>query len=359
MSQQKKLRYQEFAHRINVDAFEQAIGWEPEYTENDNDRGFCVFPDNHSNGDTTGKFAIHREMRVYNCWACGGGDLLSLTMKLMDMDVEPATHWLYQFCEEDARDDQEFLDEFLDAFRDVEQRVETLPYFNARVLEKFDDPLCNARLGDESFLDSRAISEDTAERYGVRYASSNFHPAPKRRAFAEHEDYVGPAMIFPHYWKQQLVGWQARWLDPERPEWVPKYTMTSDFPKENTVYGLDHLDGNTGLPYLVVESAPSVLFLASCGLQAVATFGSSVNEAQLRVLRRLQNGVILAPDNDGAGIKWENQITEYLKRYIEVWHLPPVNEDPGSDIGDLANEPNPSKALKLYLGQIYQPGIDL
>jgi hypothetical protein len=79
---QRRLKYSEFWDRINVDSFEEAIEWTPEYSHNDNDIGFCPFPENHSHGDTTGKFAIQREKRVYNCWVCGGGSLLLLDREL-------------------------------------------------------------------------------------------------------------------------------------------------------------------------------------------------------------------------------------------------------------------------------------
>ena len=51
--------------------------------------------------------------------------------------------------------------------------------------------------------------------------------------------------------------------------------------------------------------------------------------------------------------------SKYLKRYIDVWHLPPVGEKEGADIGDLALLSNPSQALEDYLCQKYLPGIDL
>lgn len=337
---QLKLRYSDFEDRINVDAFEEAIDWAPEHTHNDNDVGYCPFPENHAHGDTTGKFAIHREKRVYNCWACGGGSLLSLAMELKDLSMEEATKWLYEFTEKDVRSDREFADEFIDAFRDVEKRVETLPYFNQRVLDRHDDPL------PKEWLESRGIDRDVALRFNLRYNERMFRGVPRSPKFADHDDYEGPAILFPHTYKDRLVGWQCRWLDEERPEWVPKYTMTSDFPKENTLYGWDDLYyASSGEMVFVVESVPSVLFLASQGFEAVATFGSSVNDAQMRLLRSLSGGVILAPDNDAAGIKWRNSLTSALKRYIPIFSLPPVSNVPGADIGDLAS--NPDEVYKL------------
>jgi DNA primase len=352
MSQQK-LRYSEFWDRINVDAFEEAIGFEPTDERNGNDVGFCIWPENHSNGDTTGKFGIHREKRVYNCYVCGGGSLLSLVMELYDFDVDEATEWLYQFCEEDRRSDNEFVDEFLASFEDTQKRIATLPYFNERVLEQWDEPV------PAWWLDERGISPETVKEFNLRFNSAMRRPAPQKGRFSEADDYTGPAIVLPHYWKGRLVGWQCRWLDDDRPEWVPKYTMTTDFPKESTVYGYDQAMP-APCPVVVLESVPSALFAHSCGHPSVATFGSNVNDAQLRLLRRFGPGVILAHDNDNAGIKWRDSLTEYLKRYIPVWHLPPVSGEPGADIGDIASsEEFFGDALWEYLGLAYQPGIDL
>lgn len=360
MSQQK-LRYSNFWDRINIDAFEEAIGFEPIEERNGNDVGYCVFPENHANGDTTGKFGLHREKRVYNCYVCGGGDLLSLAMELKGFDVEEATHWLHQFCEEDTRSDGQFVDEFLEAFEDTQKRIDTLPYFNARVLENYDALL------PEEWLDKRGISEEVAYEYGVRYNSLMRRGAPAGGRYSEEEDYTGPAIILPHYWKSRLVGWQCRWLDEDRPDWVPKYTMTTDFPKESTIYGYDQALAGPPVAVVVVESVLSKLFLESCGHPSVATFGSNVNDAQMRLLRRFSAGVILAPDHDiprnpggkPAGIKWRDSLSEYLKRYIPVWHLPPLQGESGTDIGDIASYENFGDVLWDYLGQAYQPGVDL
>lgn len=62
-----KLRYSEFQDRIDIDAFEEAIGFVPISSSRGNDTGHCVFPENHAHGDSTGKFAIHRDKKVYNC----------------------------------------------------------------------------------------------------------------------------------------------------------------------------------------------------------------------------------------------------------------------------------------------------
>lgn len=342
---QQKIRYSQFWDRINVEAFCEAIGWQWEEEDSrSNLVGFCPFPQNHNHGDTTGKFAIHREGRVYNCWVCGGGDLLSLTMLLKDMDSDEATAWLYQFTDEDNRSDTEFTSEFLEAFRDVEKRVETLPYFNPAVLDQFKIDWANPPSAVIDYMESRWIDADTLMDFNVGYSNTILRRAPPRGKYAEDEDYFGPGIVFPHFWHDRLVGWQTRWLDDRRPDWIPKYTNTSDFPKENTLYAYHRCA--THEPIAVVESVPSALFIRAAGYAAVATYGSSINPAQMRLLRRFAQGVMLFPDGDGAGEKWARELSTGLKRYVPVYVTEPVGED--LDVGDLPKLAPDGDPWKLF-----------
>lgn len=345
-----KIRYSEFKHLVDVDQFEAAIGFTPLYSSGGNDTGQCLFPENHQNGDTTGKFAIHREKMVYNCWLCGGGSLLSLAMELYDFDVDEATHWMYQFATaNDTRTDADFRDYLLELLDDVDDRVETMPYFNERVLGRFT--------GSWEYFRTRGITDPVSEKYSLRYCDYMMKPAPLKQRdeglVKIDEDYYGPAAIFPHFWQGKLVGWQHRWMewDEERtktPKWLAKYTNTTDFPKHNTLFNYDNvLSANE--PVVVVESVPTVLFLASFGVPAVSHFGGDIKAEQLRLLRRFSQGVILAPDNDKTGDSMVRKATPYLERYIPVFHAEKVDLGPKADLGDYAKTAEPYVNLRDHL----------
>jgi hypothetical protein len=326
----KKLRYSEIAPRIDVESLEAALEWSPEFTDEEEDRGYCIFPENHQNGDTTGKFSINREKKVWGCWVCGGGSLLDLAMEVKNLDEDEALVFLLQYCD-DARSDSDFVDDFLAMFEDAEHRVKTLPYFNEKVLERW--PLAFEVEFTQSYLGRRYISEEMANGAGLRFAESYRKPSPPGGKFADDKDFYGPALIIPHYWQERLVGWQARSLTDERPEWVPKYINTHDFPKEHTIYGFHWLVHQHDMA-VVVESPMSALFLWSLDIPAVATFGDSVNDPQLRLLRRFQRGVYLWPDNDKAGRGFLKRASEYLLPYVPVYQVPFVGGEK-SDPGDL------------------------
>jgi DNA primase len=322
-----RVKYSQFEDRIDVPELCNAIGFNPEYEDaRGNLVGYCLFPDNHSNGDTTGKFAIHPDKKLYNCYVCGGGSLLSLVMELYSWDSETAENYLREFAG-DVRDDVSFVDDFLQAFaNDAEKRVESLPYFNPRVLEKWEYAY--------QYGASVGLNVDVIEDYNVLYAPEYVKPSPPKGKFADEPNYVGPAVVWPHYWHGRLVGWQARMMEDDRPEWVAKWINTVDLPRDSTLYGWHMVE--RGKKLHVVESAKTVLKLSQLGLEAVGTFGSNTNEAQLRLLRRFQHGIVLCPDNDKAGEQWFTRLYDYLRPYVPLEGVAPVDGAKG-DLADLSD----------------------
>lgn len=314
------LKYTDFADRIDYDALYEDLGWEPTFSSGSEDKGHCLMPQNHTHGDSTGKLAINREKGLYNCWVCGGGSLLSLAMEVKELTYQDATAYLYQFAD---KAQNETADEF---YRRVERLMTTpdeekkpLPFFNERVL---------TWVGPNEWFENRHISPEVAAFFKL-----GVHEEHRKYNARMGEEFVGPAAIFPHFWKGKLVGWQERWLTSNPPEWLGKYTNTTDFPRETTVWGYDFALKQKKPP-IIVESVVTALMLISEGYPAIATFGAQVTPDQLRHLRVFQQGVMLAPDNDGAGIKWLSTLTKYLERFIPVLHVPKVDGH-GSDLGDL------------------------
>jgi len=351
MTNFEKLRYRELVDRNNVDDFESAIGFEPLYKSGENDVGKCPMTNNHAHGDQTGKFAIHRGKKVYNCFKCGGGSLLSLVMELYDLDTEGATDWIRQYADEEARSAEHILEEFYEALQTfVKEKQKEIPYFNERVLEKYSDPT--------DWFEDRGISQEVIESYNLRCTKMTSKKAPIRNGERiDDDDYYGPAAIFPHYWHGKLVGWQNRWLeDPDTPKWLPKYTNTSDFPKSETLFNFDNVLETTE-PIIVCESVPTVLLLASHGYPAVSFFGGKISETQLGFLRRFQAGIILAPDNDKPGEEFLRKATDYLTPFTTVYHLPRVEVKPGADLGDLYDPENPRESRKDIVGLISEAYI--
>lgn len=311
--------YQEFAHRIDIDALEEAMGWEPIERTGDEDRGYCLdIYGLHKHGDTTGKFSINREKRVYHCWVCGGGSLLSLAMEFNSMSQDEATQWLYQFTSPQTISLAKEIDQILET---ESPRKEFFPQFNQKILTPWVQ-------NKHSWFNLKNIADKTREEFQLGFdpQALRFHRAGKETP------YEGPAIILPHFWQRKLVGWQSRWLDEGRPKWIPKYTNTSGFPKQETLWAYDRALQESEPP-IIVESVPTAAFLWSLGISSIATFGATVTKSQMRLLRKFQAGIIIAADNDQAGIEGRKELTNYLSRFIPIMWAP-LAKDESADLAD-------------------------
>lgn len=331
------MKYSEFVKDIDVDAMEEALGLQAIEVRKSESRHYCPLPlGGHKNGDTTGKFFINRDRKVYHCWICGGGSLVSLVCELKDCPPEEAIEFLWTFTRPKNQTVEDFKDEIFEVLGDCDpEEEEVLPHYSERVLEKYLE-------NDHEWFKERHISDEVKKRYGVCFAPDSKRYGPDRQV------YEGPSIILPHYWEGRLVGWQNRWLSSTRPKWVPKYTNTPDLPKKHTLFGWDQVKDEQEVPLVVVESVPTVLFLASQGVPSVATFGASVSDEQIAYLRRFQSGIIIAPDNDPAGAGCAYEMSSRLDKFIPVMQLPPVEGSEGADLGDL----DPSD-LQEFFQQVY------
>jgi DNA primase len=328
-----KFRYSNFVDRIDIDELEVALNFES--TEQDgrgNDIGHCPLPWGlHKHGDTTGKFAIHRDKKVYNCWVCGGGSLLDLAMAINDQTEEEAIEWLFQFTKPAEETGEKFKQRIQDKLAPKEQAKSVLPYYNPRILDKWTGKY-------DPWFSERGITEAAVDWLKLGFAEETVKYAPKKGGVPIDQPYHGPAIILPHFFKGQLVGWQHRWLDDDRPKWCNKYTNTTDFPRSQTLWGYD-IASKTPIVPTVVESVPTAAFLITIGYPTMATFGSAVNEAQIKLLRTFTQGVRLAPDKGDTEKYWK--AAGQLQRYVPVsWVNPPDELADREDLGDLVSTPH-------------------
>jgi DNA primase len=120
--------------------------------------------------------------------------------------------------------------------------------------------------------------------------------------------YRGTYIVVPYYEYEMLVYYQCRgFLNKkfEFPDEKVYHKNAGDF-----LWGFDNIEPNTYV--IVVESIFNAI---SIGESAVATGGASLKDGQISLLKALNpHTIILAPDNDGAGI-------ESLKDYWTLYKL--------------------------------------
>jgi hypothetical protein len=152
-------------------------------------------------------------------------------------------------------------------------------------------------------LDERRITKEIAKRYGVRWGQGWVIP-------------IWSPEPMPALW-----GWQFKRLD-----YVSNYPKAVK--KSTTLFGYRELESDT---VVLVESPLDVLRLAAVGVAAVAAYGAYVSNAQVTLLVEYADHVILALDNDKAGVEQTQKLFPKLCRRLPTTRVvyPEGIKDPG------------------------------
>lgn len=291
----------------------------------------CPLP-SHTGADTNPSFAINENKLAYNCFVCGGGSVANLVMETQGLEWEEALAWLLPYVAAATREDPTAFSLAIKRklYFDEEQSEFTMPYFKDSILKPWLD-------GPFDYYVDRGIPEHWCRVFKLGFDSNYTKYNPKTK-----EEWHGQAAIIPHFFEGNLVGYQAR-IVGDKPQGMPRFDNTSNFPKADTLYGYDYACANyltAGLcqPVYVCESALTADYIVSLeqGPVAVSTFGATVSKEQIHLLRRFPL-LVLAFDNDTAGRHATVSVMEALKRHTQVRVMNPVDVEKG-DLLDLPRE---------------------
>lgn len=312
----------------NIDSIIKKLNLDGGYADAKNEYWFpCPLPyGNHKHGDQNPSFSLNLETGQYNCFVCGGGSLIKLISEIKGISYEEAKGWLHD-PNEDADEFYERIQSYL-ANKTNKQEVNSafnFPYYEDSVLEDLEHrPM-------HSWFVENGISRDTVLNFKLLY------------------DPELPGIVFPHFWKGKLVGWQERDLNEVRKG--PKYKNTPHFPKRNTLFNVDFVYSDD---VIVVESPKTVCIMHSRGIEnVVATFGAEVNYEQTQALWKFKK-VTLWFDNDEAGYNATKRTISFLKNQVPLWVIPPIEEVAKGDPGDISPELMQEYLNKAMPYQIYE-----
>lgn len=271
----------------------------------------------HSDGNSwTASVNYHK--LSFNCFVCGHGGSLSwwIAVNRGETTPEQVTKWLANKTGLAGNTvDLPTLMAVVEAIANPESETERMPYYDDRLLKRWHEwPGHHPYLSDPREGGGRGIPTGNLDRYEVGYADLD-------------DDFkYFQRIIIPVRWKGSVVGWQARALNPDDPEYDIKYKNSPMFPRDRILYG--DVEGR-GVR-VVVESPMSVL--RHCHqLPMVATFGAKITETQLRLLSRYDRLVFFL-DPDKAGYSATAKAIGKLKRHPDVR----VVDNPwNADAGDL------------------------
>jgi hypothetical protein len=168
------------------------------------------------------------------------------------------------------------------------------------------------RVADER-CEARNLDPDRVYAYGVRWN-------PRNRSWSI-------PIISP---MGKLMGWQEK-----KKGWVRNFPVGVE--KSKTLFGIERFRSRTAI---LVESPLDVVRFAMVykSPQALASFGSYVSKDQLDLLQHSADTLVVAMDNDEAGLEASKRIYKTMsqpRRGIRWWNYSSTS---AKDIGDMTDD---------------------
>jgi hypothetical protein len=173
-----------------------------------------------------------------------------------------------------------------------------------------------------AMLELRGLSAEAAQRYGIRWDTET------KRVI---QPFIAP--------NGALMGWQAKKQSTKQFENTPEGVHKSD-----TLFGIERVVHTTGL---LLESPLDVVrwhtVMADAPVSAVSSFGASVSDTQIELLNERFDRLILALDNDPAGItetlrlagQGKYPVLLAMRHPLRYWDYKGTK---AKDIGDMTDE---------------------
>lgn len=240
--------------------------------------------------DNSPSWSMNSETGLWLCYSCGArGTLTGLVRELT------------------GRDDMEVLTMLMN------NSVENL---GVTKVEYQAEPNINDYLSfppvPTKVLNSRNISVESATMYGIRWKPEN-------------NSWIIP-IVSP---TNVLLGWQEK-----APDFVRNHPR--GIKMRDTLFGIERFKSTTAI---LVESPLDVVRFASSfeGMQCLASFGASITHEQLQLLYTVSDKVIIALDNDNAGIASAKKIFKDMPALKGGMYWLKYSHTEAKDIGDMTD----------------------
>ena len=284
--------------------------------------GLCPF---HS--EKTPSFSVSPDKQIYHCFGCGkGGSVISFIMEIENLSFPEAVAFLAnragmqlpeQADDPGAKKRQRLLALNRDAARFFHAQLKTPAGQIAR-----------------DYLARRQLTAQTVTRFGLGFAPDTWDSlvrAMKALGYSEQELFDGGLvrhgksggvydtfrnrLMFPVIdVRGNVIGFSGRILGDGEPKYMNS-PETLVFNKSRNLFALNLAKKSKSGYIILSEGNIDVVSLHQAGFDsAVASLGTSLTPEQARLLSRYTNEVIIAYDNDGAGIKASQRAIGILEK---------------------------------------------
>ncbi len=294
--------------------------------------GLCPF---HS--EKTPSFSVSPDKQIYHCFGCGkGGGVINFIMEIENLSFPEAVEFLAR------RAGMPMPEQENDAESRKRARMLALNKDAARFFyEQLSTPAGGAA---RDYMAKRRIGVATAKNFGIGFAPDSWdslRSAMKAKGYNDFEmadaglvrrgktsgfyDTFRNRLMFPVIdVRGNVIGFSGRILGDGEPKYMNS-PETLVFNKSRNLFALNLAKKSKSGYIILSEGNIDVVSLHQAGFDsAVASLGTSLTPEQARLLSRYTNEVIIAYDNDGAGIKAAQRaigILEKLDVKVKVLRL--------------------------------------
>ena len=285
--------------------------------------GLCPF---HS--EKTPSFSVSPDKQIYHCFGCGkGGSVIGFIMEIENLSFPDAVGFL-------ARRAGMAMPEEND--HGESKRRERMLHLNRDAARFFHDELKTpAGQSARDYIARRGLTARTVTNFGLGFAPntwSSLTDAMKQKGYSERElfeaglvrqgksgrgvyDTFRNRLMFPVIdVRGNVIGFSGRILDDGEPKYMNS-PETLVFSKSHNLFALNLAKKSKSGYLILAEGNIDVASLHQAGFDsAVASLGTSLTDAQARLMSRYVSEVVIAYDNDGAGQKAAQRAITILEK---------------------------------------------
>ena len=283
--------------------------------------GLCPF-----HNERTPSFAVNPAGQFYHCFGCGkGGGVINFIMEIENLSYPDAVAFLAK------RAGMQMPEDSYD--RDAKKRARLLAANRDAARWFYEQLVTSEGKRCTDYMAGRRISPAVAKRFGLGFAperSGAFLAAMRQKGYSDWElsdaDLIRRGdhgfystfrdrLMFPIIdVRGNVIGFSGRTLGDAG----AKYLNSKDtlvFNKGRNLFALNLAKKSKAGYIILSEGNIDIVALHQAGFDsAVASLGTSLTPEQARLISRYTNEVIIAYDNDGAGIKASQRAIGILER---------------------------------------------
>lgn len=280
--------------------------------------GLCPF-----HNEKTPSFTVSPAKGIYKCFGCGkSGDSVTFLMEHEKLSFTQAIRYLGKKYHIDIPEKEVSKEE-----KEKMSKRESLMVINRFAQKYFQNRFADHAI-PKSYMHDRGFTAKILKKFGVGYSPdswTHFLNHAQKNGYRQElllelglifhkqeNDFYGDRfrhrVIFPYYsLSGQIIGFTGRSLTNDKKQ--PKYLNSPEselFHKGNVLYGFyqakEHIR-KANHAYLVEGNTDVIAFHQATIENTIATSGTALTEAQVKLIRRFTDDITIIFDADPAGIK--------------------------------------------------------